>query len=84
MAAGKILREKLEDKLEGQFQESKQKSQRDHSSKVEDKSRESNSQIIAPERNNSGIITKGIPGEGNGFPLQYSCLENSMILPRVQ
>jgi len=86
MAAGKILREKLEDKLKGQFQESKQKSQRDHRSKVEHKSRKCNSQIIVPKRNNRGIITKGIPGEGNGYPLQYSCLENSMIkkLPRVQ
>ena len=62
MAAGKILREKLEDKLKGRFQESKQKSQRDHRSKVEDKSRKSNSQIIVPKRNNRGIIMKGIPG----------------------
>ena len=62
MAAGKILREKLEDKLKGRFQESKQKSQIDHRSKVEDKSRKSNSQIIVPKRNNRGIIMKGIPG----------------------
>ena len=26
----------------------------------------------------SDILYKQIPGEGNGNPLQYSCLENSM------
>ena len=51
MAAGKTLREKLEDKLKGQLQESKQKSQRDHRSKVEDKSRKSNSQIVPRNHN---------------------------------
>ena len=29
----------------------------------------------------SSIPGSGISGEGNGYPLQYSCLENSMEEP---
>ena len=43
-------------------------------------SRDSDSKVSACNAGDPGLIP-GLgrsPGEGNGYPLQYSCLENSM------
>ena len=39
-----------------------------------------NSSAISGDAGDTGLIPKSgrSPGEGNGNPLQYSCLENSM------